>query len=335
VATLSSKTSIVGDELLVRPAADDDAGGLARFIDTCTLAYQGVSRSSESDVLERLHEHGSAPERDSLVVSSKEGDIVGFAHLWRADEDEVRLFARTHPDAVGRGIGARLLEFCEARACVLYAEDLEPASKKRLTTTSWAADTRAPALLAPRGFAPIRHFLKMEIAADEVADSFPPWPGGAELRLLAEDGSDEQPLYEAWLDAFAGHFGPALPDLAAFWHERRDVRREGPFCFDPSLWWIATDSGRVVAFSLCSESAADGRQVGRVAEIGVRPRWRARGLGYALLLHSFRELKQRGAETIVLDVDAENVTSALRLYVKAGMSPHLAFTIWELMLECN
>lgn len=318
---------------MVRPATDDDAGRLARFIDVCTLTYQGISRSSESDVLERLHEHGSAPERDSFVVSLKEGETVGFAHLWRADEDDVRLFARTHPEAVGQSVGARLLELCEARARALYTADLEPTRKKRLTTTSWAADTRAPALLERRGFEPIRHFLKMEIAADEVADSSPPWPGGVALRLLAEDGSDEQPLYEAWLDAFAGHFGATPPDLAAFWHERRDARREGPFRFDPSLWWVATDSSRIVGFSLCSESAADGRQIGRVAEVGVRPRWRARGLGYAILLHSLRELKQRGAKRIVLDVDAENVTSALRVYVKAGMTPQPAFTVWELMLE--
>ena len=31
----------------------------------------------------------------------------------------------------------------------------------------------------------------------------------------------------------------------------------------------------------------------------------------------------------VLDVDADNVTSALRLYRKAGMTAHPSFTIWE------
>lgn len=324
------------DELVVRAAANDDAGQLARFIDACTLTHQGLSRSSESDILQRLHTNGSTPDRDSFVVSSKEGEVVGFAHVWRAaDDDEVQLFARTHPEGVGRGVGARLLELCEARARMLFAEDLDTAGEKRLTTTSWARDARAPALLEQRGFAPIRHFLKMEIAADEVEGLSPPWPGGVELRLLAEDGSDEQPLYKVWLDAFVDHFGSAPPDLAAFWHERREARREGPFRFDPSLWWIATDFGRIVGFSLCSESTAEESQVGRIAEIGVLPQWRARGLGYAMVLHSFRELKQRGAKTIVLDVDAENVTSALRLYVKAGMSPRPAFTIWELVLETS
>ncbi len=45
-------------------------------------------------------------------------------------------------------------------------------------------------------------------------------------------------------------------------------------------------------------------------------------------------MRDRGAAVrIVLDVDAENVTSALRVYEKAGMEPQPAFTIWEKALE--
>lgn len=129
------------DELVVRAAANDDAGLLARFIDACTLTHQGLSRSSESDILQRLHMNGSTPDRDSFVVSSKEGEVVGFAHVWRAaaDHDEVQLFARTHPEGVGRGVGARLLELCEARARMLFAEELDTAvegSRARLRDAS-------------------------------------------------------------------------------------------------------------------------------------------------------------------------------------------------------
>ena len=50
--------------------------------------------------------------------------------------------------------------------------------------------------------------------------------------------------------------------------------------------------------------------VGRVAELGVVPARRGAGLGFALLHDGFRELHGRGAARIVLDVDAENGTSA-------------------------
>jgi ribosomal protein S18 acetylase RimI-like enzyme len=85
----------------------------------------------------------------------------------------------------------------------------------------------------------------------------------------------------------------------------------------------------VVGFCLCELTASDAESVGRVAEIGVVPARRGAGLGFALLHDGFRELRGRGATRIVLDVDAENTTSALRLYQNAGMTPRPAFTIWE------
>ena len=66
-----------------------------------------------------------------------------------------------------------------------------------------------------------------------------------------------------------------------------------------------------------------------MAEIGVIPARRGTGLGAALLDRGFRELRRRGAGRIVLDVDAENVTTAIRLYTSAGMTPQPAFTVWE------
>ena len=94
----------------------------------------------------------------------------------------------------------------------------------------------------------------------------------------------------------------------------------------PSCGCSALARGEVVGFCLC-ELDADTKSVGRVAEIGVVPAQRGAGLGVALLHDGFRELRGRGATRIVLDVDAENTTSALRLYLSAGMSPRPAFTI--------
>ena len=85
-----------------------------------------------------------------------------------------------------------------------------------------------------------------------------------------------------------------------------------------SRWW---------ARHRCASSGTE--SVGRVAELGVVPARRGAGLGFALLYDGFRELHGRGAARIVLDVDAENTTSALRLHERAGMTPRPAFTIWE------
>jgi mycothiol synthase len=53
--------------------------------------------------------------------------------------------------------------------------------------------------------------------------------------------------------------------------------------------------------------------------LGVRPRWRRRGLGLALLRHTFTEYHRRGHTRVGLGVDAENVSGAVRLYERAGM----------------
>ena len=303
-------------ELVLRPATDHDADRLADFLNTCTLRYQGVARSSSADARSGLYEHGADPTTDSRLALSGE-EIVGFARVWAASDEELRSYARTHPDRTGRGVGTALLEFCEHRAC-----ELSPGRSRELTTTSWAADDLAPALLEARGFAPVRYFLQLRISAAEIPPEGDRPPGETVARFSAGTVDDDD-LYDAWREAFAGHWGRMDQGATAFWEERRDPGRE-VFPHDPSLWFVATRDGEVTGFSFCELNG----ELGRVGEIGVVEARRGRGLGYALLTHSFHELRARGATEIVLDVDADNVTSALRLYRKAGMTPHPSFTIW-------
>jgi ribosomal protein S18 acetylase RimI-like enzyme len=63
--------------------------------------------------------------------------------------------------------------------------------------------------------------------------------------------------------------------------------------------------------------------------LGVRRPWRKRGLGLALLHHSFNEFYRRGKRKVGLGVDAQNLTGALRLYEKAGMHVDQAYDTYE------
>jgi mycothiol synthase len=56
---------------------------------------------------------------------------------------------------------------------------------------------------------------------------------------------------------------------------------------------------------------------------------RRRGIGMALLHHAFGEYYRRGYKGVTLGVDAENLTGALRLYKKVGMSIHRQFDLYE------
>jgi mycothiol synthase len=71
------------------------------------------------------------------------------------------------------------------------------------------------------------------------------------------------------------------------------------------------------------------REGGMVAAIGVRRPWRGRGLGRALLLHTFGEFRRRGVNRITLGVDSENPTGATKLYESVGMRVELEDAVFE------
>jgi ribosomal protein S18 acetylase RimI-like enzyme len=116
------------------------------------------------------------------------------------------------------------------------------------------------------------------------------------------------------MDAFADHWdfhrGPLEEWLS---YNVRD------HAFDPSLWWLAEDGDELVALSLNQWHFSGDPQYGWIGILGVRPAWRRRGLATALLRHSFRDFRERGATRVGLGVDGENTTGAVRLYEKAGM----------------
>jgi ribosomal protein S18 acetylase RimI-like enzyme len=65
----------------------------------------------------------------------------------------------------------------------------------------------------------------------------------------------------------------------------------------------------------------------------VRRPWRQRGLGLALLLHSFNNFYQRGDRAVGLGVDAQSLTGATRLYEKAGMRVTRQHDLYEKIIR--
>jgi mycothiol synthase len=308
-------------EVTVRPAALSDAPELERMFTRCAERYLGRSTSRE-EALDRLTQAGPDPKATALVAETPAGQIVGFGNVWPAESGEVKCFARVDPNATGLGIGASLLERLEAKAKGLG---------RILTVTQWAADESAEGLLRSRGFEPTRYFLRMVGDLSETPDDEPPLPPGISVRGFLEQG-DEDMIFEAWSVAFASESGgvPESPD--AWWRERRDAQAAG---FDPELWLVAVADGEIVGFSICKEIEDGDARIGYVSDLGVRPDQRGRGLGSALLLLSFGAMRRRGLTRVSLDVDAENTTSALRLYRKVGLREEPRFTIWAKPLTAD
>lgn len=300
-------------DFVVRPASLSDAPELERMLTRCTELHLDRSTSAE-EALDRLTQAGPEPERTAVVAVTPEGRILGFGNVWPGESDEVKCFARVDPDATGQGIGTSLLEALETRATALG---------RSLTVTQWAADEAAEGLLRARGFEPARYFLRMVGDLTTMADDQPSLPPGVTVRQVEPGEEDE--LYDAWSAAFAAATGEVPESATDWWRERRDALAAG---YDPELWLVAVTGREIVGLSICKEIEEGDRRSGYVSDLGVRPSYRGRGLGSALLVLSFRIMRRRRLERVALDVDAENTTSALRLYRKVGLREEPLFTIW-------
>jgi ribosomal protein S18 acetylase RimI-like enzyme len=75
--------------------------------------------------------------------------------------------------------------------------------------------------------------------------------------------------------------------------------------------------------------------IGWIRSLGVRRRWRRKGLAMALLHHSFGEFYRRGKRSVGLGVDSENPTGATRLYERAGMHIAEVFDLCEKELRAG
>jgi mycothiol synthase len=215
-----------------------------------------------------------------------------------------------HPEAKGHGIGGRLVERSEQR--------LREQGATRVHQVAFAGDTRAPVLFATHGYREVRRFYEMTIELDGP----PPAPVlPDDLTIETFDEASLREFHEALDESFQDHWEHHSPPLEEWWQEKRNAPD-----FDPTLWFLIRDGAEVAAVV---RNEPNRREGGMVAAIGVRRPWRGRGLGRALLLHTFGEFRRRGVNRITLGVDSENPTGATKLYESVGMRIELEDAVFE------
>ena len=139
----------------------------------------------------------------------------------------------------------------------------------------------------------------------------PAWPDGVTVRTAREE--DVPTVYAVQQETFEDHWEHERASLEEWMHAL--VRQDE---FRADLWFIAEAGGEVAGVALCNQRESN-TDASRIAIIGVRRPWRRRGLGRALLVHAFRELRRAGFRRATLGVDADSLTGANRLYESAGM----------------
>ena len=294
----------------LRPPLDADVPEIAALLNAVSERAWGAPDTTDAQIRLSLSAPGVDPERDARVAD-EDGRIVGYVHVEPTESTPVRnwCLVRVHPDADAAAVGRELLAWADERAGAGIVRAWGPSAATELI----AAFERA-------GMSLVRHAYRMQI--DLAAEPPPPaWPEGVAVRTFRP--GDERSAYEAQQETFEDTWEHHREPFEAWSHWFAGLED-----FDPSLWYLAEADGALAGILLSMPK--DGEQgTGLVHILGVRREWRRRGLGRALLEHSFREFHRRGYERVILGVDASSLTGAQRLYESAGMRVVRRFDFYE------
>lgn len=272
------------------------------------------------------HLSNSDPATDMLIVEL-DRRIVGYGRVeWLDQTDGSRGYDTVGlllPDLRGQGIGGAMLGWLEARAIAVAAE--HPTDRpKVLQAEVWDADAYARSLFTARGYEAVRRYYEMVRPTMEAIPDLP-LPAGVDIRPVEREHL--RAIYDADHEAFLDHFG-GIDDTEAGW-----LRFRNDPLVDPSLYAVAFDGDEVAGLALGQidpEDAARRRVVrGLIDSVAVRRPWRRRGLARALVAEALRRLRDRGATSAFLGVDADNPNRALDLYTDLGFAVASSATVYR------
>ncbi len=300
-------TTLPSGYTLRRPTMDD-VSALYALECACQMAEYGELDMVEEDVRSDLQNQHL--DEDMWAIASADGSLLAYAGLHPSEYGRMFIQLRVHPDHRRRGLGTALLALVEARGRALISTVPEDV---RVTLNSSVSSTSAEAhRFAERaGFEEVRHFWRMQIDLTEEPQA-PTWPEGIVVRTF-ETATDTRAVFDAVEAAFSDHWGHTPNRFEEF--ENWTVKRED---FDPALWFLAVEQGypdRIAGFALDWHDPFQGW----VGTLGVLRDYRRRGLAEALLWQSFGAFWRIGERRVVLGVDAQSLTGAVRLYERVGM----------------
>ena len=302
--------AFVPPEVTLRAPTVGEVGRITDLINSVGRDFHGKDVVEATEVEKWFTSPTSDPDADFRLAELADGTLAGFGSIADVAEDHAILWLRVtlHPEHGSEEIGAELLRVAEARA-----QERGVPGHSLIHANCSSKDERVAGLYERHGYRLVRHFFRMQIDLHGRLPG-PVWPEGIELRPVDPE-RDLEAIFAADDEAFEDHWGYVRISFDAWTHWQTQGH------FDPTLWFIAYDGDEIAGFSLCEPEEGGDPDLGWVGILGVRRPWRRRGLGLALLRHSFVDFKARGATRVGLGVDAENTTGAVRLYERAGMHP--------------
>jgi mycothiol synthase len=295
----------------LRPATLDDFDAIFALLTAVEESWFGRAEQTPEEFRQWLTAPTVDLEEDIRLAF--DGDrLVGYVDIDRVEGTPVRWWSdvKVHPPEYVPDVVPVLVDWVEQRAV---------AGIVRIWSAAVATAMRDA--LESLGYRRTRSSFRMEIPLAGAVEQ-PRFPEGVTVRTLRE--GEERDVHAVHQETFADSWEHTEEPFDEWEHWL--LRTES---FDPSLWFLAWAGDELAGIAVCRDRGG----VGWIAVLGVRSRWRRRGLGRALLLYAFGEFKRRGYKRAGLGVDAESLTGANRLYESAGMKVVRQLDFFEKTLE--
>jgi ribosomal protein S18 acetylase RimI-like enzyme len=265
---------------------------------------------------------------------SPDNAIVGFAKVMMTKQPPLHpeVWVRVHPAYEGQGIDRALHAWCVGRAKAAL-DRCPPDAPVAYRSFMEDAHPQSRQLAEYFGMQPVRSTYLMQIDRPANLES-PVMPEGFTIRPMR---------FPDELEAVVHTVIETLNSLWEWEHRPFEVvldsyrQQTQAQDFDPSFWIVAQDkaSGELAGMVLCEETTPFlyDPELGSIPQLGVRQKYRRRGLAKALLFTAFAEFWKRGKQRVALGVDPEGKTGALQLYQNAGMVKMRSATYYEKTLR--
>lgn len=288
-------------DILWRPLQPQEGEELAALAAACLTADGGLPFAADEEFVQPRF-LPAAP-GTSLGGFSPVGILLAAAAVRPDPETRQRralIAGMVHPDHRGQRVGAMLMRWSITQGEALLAGGKPGAPQSLVIATEMLTDAAAR-LYAQYGFA--QEFAE-DVMRRDLRRPLPEAPLPPDITLAPWSPA----LAEAFFAAYTASFRER-PGFPGWSREQWVDWATGDDDFRPAASFIARCGDTPAGFVLCDE--------GWIAQIGVCPEWRGRGLGAALTAAALRYFHAAGVEDVSLGVNVNNPIAA-RLYTRLG-----------------
>ena len=309
----------------LRAARWEDLNAAAQFIyDTCEAEGDTGLAVTPEELANEWKYEGFDPGQDAFLAVTPGGRVTGYAALYDTSAHcNLNGDIYIHPALTDAFTTQALLRAMETRAQD-HIRQAPPGERVFIQVQLADKDEAGKGIFAQEGYTAVRYHWHMGIELAR-APAVTALPAGCEARPFAQ-AAHGVAIWQARNEAFRENWGSRALTYEDFTYYNYDDPQ-----YDPSLWVVIWEGDEVAGFAINHYRMGNGW----VQTLGVRPAWRGKGLGAALLARSFDAFYQRGTRSIGLGVDASNPTGATELYRKAGMRIVNAFVTLEKELRAG